>query len=762
MTGLRLWSGGVPLDDLGPVGDDLLIATVFGDGGCGVDQITWSMGLPRGFTHPALKQGAVVELRRGPLVVATVINDEPDVDAWKFSAKGLIHRAADFIAVNSAGTPTNMLADAVNAAVANGLEWKVPTDLANAAVSIDSVDQVLTVADLLNRYCAQTSQRWGITGSGWLRFYTDPTSPRWVLTPDAPSLASARGQVSRLRVRYATSVDESGSPATLATVVVPAAAVGQKGVVESFQDITNYGALTAPQATTIATDILRQQAPQQAFTSGITPGPGQLTNIGDVPMDGGLWLVALDVAEGAMVRSQGWRNPDVGVSGMGFDWIAGGATWSKPSGITITPLAMAATVFSDNMAEIRAGVQAAQSAASTALAVGSPDYLQSLITEDSDTTSSSTMPTTAQMGDLWLNNPDAYICITAYSSSGTIANWAKVTDPRTIALMRTHATAFLKADAAATDATVALTAANGKNKITGATRIPTSSDPGVEGDTWDYFVGGNISAVYTYTSGVWTIRKIRDEVIDTLTVGKVVGIDAAFLNAHIDYLTSVDITSGTLTGTTLSSGTGQHVEIVSDEIHLYSGAGSEITYGSVGTVAYGGGARADLYLIPPHMSSGSTTSSLALSDDGHGKFTGTDFSISGTLLVPNSPTTTTSNAANAFISTPSGAVFLISGSSRAIKYDIEPADIDDDIAALERCGVFAYHYRTDPTARLIIGVIVEDMMEQGLRRYVDFDENDEPLQPSWNQISALLIAAHQRNARRLSSLEARLTALEAS
>jgi hypothetical protein len=123
---------------------------------------------------------------------------------------------------------------------------------------------------------------------------------------------------------------------------------------------------------------------------------------------------------------------------------------------------------------------------------------------------------------------------------------------------------------------------------------------------------------------------------------------------------------------------------------------------------------------------------------------------------------TTTIAPNCLVSLPSGVFFTSSGSSRAVKYDIEPADIDGDIDALEKCGVFAYHYRTDPEARLMIGLIVEDMLEQGLRRYVDFDENDEPLQPSWNQISALLIAAHHRNTRRLSSLEARLTALEAS
>lgn len=741
---------GTPATELGPAKSLAFSRTYAGGQGGGFRDARLTLDLEPGFQHPSLRLAAPVEVRHGAQILGLGTVVSIDRNTWEIVIDGIVRKGENYESRTTAGVPSG-LATGLPAAVTRGLPWKIDPALVLPGDVVGQ--QMQSVTDALNDFAAQQQKSW-LIDVDTLRIASDPTTPTLqLLATDNPN-SSTDGLVSVVTAKYAAAVDESGNPALISYVSV--SLDGAPEHVERTIDLTSNGAMTAADATAQAKAALTSGA-TSPLTESVQVSPGTLFTAD------GLDLTDLEctVREGQMVRQLDWINPD-GSAGMYRDWIIGEVAWSSDGGLVLTPVGANPATVVGSIIDLRQGVDSAKNTAGTALALGTPDYLQSLITEDSDTTSGSTMPSSAQLGDLWLNNPDAYICTTAYASGGTIANWTKVTDPRTLALMRTHAIAFLAADAAATDATTALTAANGKNKITGATNTPTSSDPGVEGDTWEYFVGGNISAVYTYTSGVWTIRKIRDEVIDTLTVGKITGLDATFLDAHIDYLTSVDITSGTLTGTTLSSGTGQHVEIVSDEIHLYSGAGSEITYGSVGTVAYGGGARADLYLIPPHMSSGSTTSGLALSDDGHGKFTGTDFSISGTLLVPNSPTTTTSNAANAFISTPSGAVFRISGSSRAIKYDIEPADIDDDIAALERCGVFAYHYRTDPTARLIIGVIVEDMMEQGLRRYVDFDENDEPLQPSWNQISALLIAAHQRNARRLSSLEARLDALEAS
>lgn len=758
MTGLRLWSNGVPLDDLGVVGDaDLTINTVYGDTGCGLDTMSWSMSLPRGFAHPAIQEGAVIELRRGLGTIATAINSEPDPDSWKFTAKGLLHRLADFLAVNSAGTPTNNLADALRAAVANGLEIKLPADLPPGLVALDSVDQVLTVADLLNRYCQANSLRWGISGSGWLEFYTDPSTPRWVLTPDAPSMPSARGTVTRLRVRYVTSADSEGNVATLGTVTVGAAA-GSRGVVESFQDITSDGVLTEPQATTIALGLLADQAPQQAFTAGVTAGPGQVTSFGDVPMDGALWMVACDVGSGAMIRSQGWRNPDVGANGMHFDWLAGAATWSKSSGLTVTPIAMAASTFGDNMAELRAGIGTAQSTADTAKTLATPDYLQSLINPASKTIQDDTMPAAAALGDLWIKPADppdqmapiAYVCTTAYTSGGTVeANWTVATDARTIALIVATSTAVFAADNANAAAQLAQQAANGKNTVTYAAALPTSATAGVVGDTWFVFSGGVVTGQYQLstisgTTYTWTQVQLDSAVIASLDVGKITGGVASFVSGAIQQLTALTINADTTTWTmtagsdvivTQIAGNGMSASINGTSTRVKITSGLAVSGGN-GLYVDSGGIQTD----------GDITA-------GNAAVTGGNVIAYGSLVTPNAQPTT--SAPNATLSSPSGAVLRYGTSSRTTKHSIEPFEPDDDLAALDRCGVFAYHYYFDEAEqRLMIGLIVEDMLEAGLHRYVDFDEDGRPMQPAWHQISALHTAAIKQARRDIADLKA--------
>lgn len=150
---------------------------------------------------------------------------------------------------------------------------------------------------------------------------------------------------------------------------------------------------------------------------------------------------------------------------------------------------------------------------------------------------------------------------------------------------------------------------------------------------------------------------------------------------------------------------------------------------------------------------GSSIMSGALSVSGR-------ITASSDIVAPSLPTTSTVSP-NLVVSSPSGTFFRYTGSSRNVKYDIEPLE-DSDILALESCGVFTYHYYDDPEGRLMTGFVVEDMLDAGLRRYVDFDENGMAYQPAWAQITPLLAAAYKRAASRLSNLETRIATLEAS
>lgn len=745
MTDLTLWSAGWPLDEFGTIGDDLGFSTVFGDQGCGLDQVTWSMSLPKGFAHPAVQAGARVQLKVGDITVGTAVLDQPDVDAWTFTANGLIHRASELAAVNSAGTPTASVKDALTAQ-ADAWGITLPPLLPDWTVTLDSADQVLMLDELLSRANSEHQVRWGVTGDGVFQFFPTPTSPSYAFTEDAPSLPSASSTgVNYLRIRYAVTVDDSGNPTSLAMTEVFKLPLRNRRI-EQIQDLTDQGALTEAQAQTLGQQILANLSPQDTLGSGITTGPGQVTTIGDTPMDGAEWMVAADVGEGAMFRHMGWRNPDVGTAGS-HDWIAGAASWSKANGgLTVTPLGMAASTFSDIMADLRTGITDAKGTASTAKALATPDWLRSLINPSSQTTVGG-IPATAAVGDIAVIGSDAYICTTAYSTGGTLeVNWTQAKDPTTIALVVSTAMAVFAADNANAAAVAAQQSADGKNTIRYAASAPTTSTAGSIGDTTYVFSGGQITAQYRLTtiSGstyTWSLMQITSAVIANLDVGKITGAIASFLQANITSLSSVYITTSTMT----SSDGSIAFEGTNNRFAFYSGGTLMAHINYLGAWAD----SVDHFKVSPNLWVG-----------GSGTGTLTVGVVDADELWFNNSAWTSTSAPNVYVG-PGGRLYQTSGSSRALKHSIEPFEPDDDLAALERCGVFAYHYYADESARMMIGLIIEDMLAAGLRRYVDYDEDGNPIQPAWQQITALLITAHQRDRRDIAALDTRLTALEA-
>src|SRR5690349_9197312 len=96
---LALRSNGVWLHGLGAVGD-LKYSFAWSSTGGGLLSVEWSMALPGGYSHPALQKNALVELMAGPVTLGWAVLDEPDRNAWTFTADGLFRMGERMAAVN--------------------------------------------------------------------------------------------------------------------------------------------------------------------------------------------------------------------------------------------------------------------------------------------------------------------------------------------------------------------------------------------------------------------------------------------------------------------------------------------------------------------------------------------------------------------------------------------------------------------------------------------------------------------------------------
>jgi hypothetical protein len=718
---------GTPATELGEVKSLGFTRSFAGGQGGGFRDARLSLDLEPGFQHPSLHLNAPVELRHGADSLGKGNIVSIDRNTWEIVVDGIVRLGEDYESRTDAGVPAG-LATGLPAAIGRGLPWVKDPAL---VLPGDVVGQSMqSISDALNDFATQQNKSWLLDGDT-LRMVANPTTPSLMLMATDNPNSSTDGLVSVVTAKYAGAVDESGNPALISYVTVEADDAPKR--VERTIDLTSNGAMTAADATAQAKAALTSGA-TSPLTESVSVSPGTLfTAAGDDLTD-----ILCTVREGQMVRQLDWVNPD-GSPGLYRDWIIGGVDWSTDGGLVLTPVGGTAATLAGTIIDLRQGVDSAQGTADSALAVGTPDYLQSLITTSSVTTVGS-MPSSAALGDLMTLGSHGYVCTTPYTSGGTIAdNWTEASDPRTIALIATTSTAVFAADNANAAAQTAQASADGKNTVTYAASEPGATTPGVVGDTWFVFSGGQITAQYKLTavSGstyTWSSMQINSAVIANLDVGKITGGTADFVSANIQQITALTINADTTTWT-LPSG----ANVTMNGSGIQGSTNLKVSPGL--NVTGGNGIHSD----------GPITTGGDISADGD---------VAGAHLQSTGSATTTS-AANTYMDS-GGYLHMVSGSTRTIKHNIEPFEADEDLAALDACGVFAYHYNDDAEGRLMVGFVVEDMLEAGLRRYVDFDADGRPMQPAWNQITALLIAAHQRNSKRLTALETRLNALEAS
>lgn len=330
---------GTWLSTIGPWAD--LTWSTVADGGCG--QASWNMQLPRGYTHPALRRGSVVQVKAGSMPLFRGVLAEPDdsEDGWSLHADGLYTLGDGFLCLDGSLNTTSVPNTAVDQAIARGLPWTRPTSISASAFAVsDTTAELNYLGDLLDAYAQSVSQRWGVDEFGALFLRTDPTTPTWHMTPGSGEFGLADDDyASDIFLRY---YNTTYQPATVR--VNDATAASQFGTKEVAVDGSNYGAISAAQATANAQGLLARGVARLGWTNTVSPSRWQITTPGGTPA-----YLPL-VKAGQMVRLHGVRNQQ-GQPLPYVDFVIGEATYNATDdSVTLAPVGMVARTLSDVLA----------------------------------------------------------------------------------------------------------------------------------------------------------------------------------------------------------------------------------------------------------------------------------------------------------------------------------------------------------------------------------------------------------------------------
>lgn len=304
MADVTLWVGGYPATEIAahtpPTWETVA------DGGTG--SISWAFALTPRSQHPALRPGSLVEVKAAAGVVARGSLVDPDRTTWECVAVGI--HADRYLALDGAGNATRNLGDAIGQASARG--WRVRNSHAvgvGYTVPGTSSD-VQTIQSLLDEAAASSGARWRILPDSRVHMAADPTTPTYVVAPDAVVFGTTdETAVTHIVGRYDTG-------AGYATTVRPSLATAAGNRVEETLDLTSRGTLTLSQANTIIDGVLADRG-KVGFVNGVTLNREQIMTPGGTP------VFLPRVRAGAMARAQGLVAAQASVQAPWLDFIIG-------------------------------------------------------------------------------------------------------------------------------------------------------------------------------------------------------------------------------------------------------------------------------------------------------------------------------------------------------------------------------------------------------------------------------------------------------
>ena len=260
------------------------------DGGIG--EVSFEFSLSPKAQHPLLNDGVKVEVMLGATPLATAEMTEPDRTTWQVKAFGLSSAGRRIAAFDALGNPSRDVGMVLLNTTANGWAAKFPDEAitGGGVVSGDSTEPQM-VGSLLDAYCEQTGQRWGVDGTGRVYIRSDPTTPTYFISPDAAAFGvTGEDQATQLILRYQTA---GGAYATTKYPTVDPPVIRHEMV-----DLTGRGALTEAEVHTIAAGAMKLGKGRASWTNGVTLSREQIT-FGGAPAS-----LAL-VTAGAMARATG-------------------------------------------------------------------------------------------------------------------------------------------------------------------------------------------------------------------------------------------------------------------------------------------------------------------------------------------------------------------------------------------------------------------------------------------------------------------------
>lgn len=313
----------------------------------GSDEASWRVDLPPDAEHPALRRGRLVEIQHGPDViwVGHLIQAGPGQDrseGWTLRAQGTHRVGRRRPCLDALGNTTTTPDVAITQAIAEGLQWNLPTSISAVPFEpSDSTKALNTIGDLLDAYCEQNGLRWWV-GTDWgVRVGPDPTTPTYYMTPGsgAPALADDEF-ASDVYVRY-----QEDALTYKTAHASNQAALDAYDYEAALVDAVRRGLMTSSDADDLAANLLALGKARLAWTAPVEPASRQLTRGGIATY---LPYVGPEVGAGIMVRLKGINDPLT--PDPWTDFVVGKAQYSSGSdSIPLTPMELAARNLRDAM-----------------------------------------------------------------------------------------------------------------------------------------------------------------------------------------------------------------------------------------------------------------------------------------------------------------------------------------------------------------------------------------------------------------------------
>lgn len=270
------------------------------DGGCG--SASWEFALTARSQHQALRAGNIVEILCGPMPIWAGTLTDPDRTTWQCTAYGFAADGKNYLSLDGGGANTRDVGAAITEAIARGWRVSNPSGISGTSSGTAAANPI-SMSQLLDEFCAQGGQRWGVDGARRLYVRSDPTSASWVASPGAAAFGSTtEDRAGRLYGRFLNS-----ATSLYATAIVGAGT-------EMPVDLSDRGAMTQAQAEAILSGMLTRDHDGPAWTNGVTLSREQIQTAGGTPA----FLPA--VRAGQMMRAHGLSNA---VNALALDVVIG-------------------------------------------------------------------------------------------------------------------------------------------------------------------------------------------------------------------------------------------------------------------------------------------------------------------------------------------------------------------------------------------------------------------------------------------------------